>query len=160
MKKSALLLSALFTASQLLWAQRPFIGTTNFSVCHPGSVMPHAMMSVVPFNVMGSDLNEFDKDARWWSAPYEYHNRYFTGFAHVTLNGVGCPELGTLLTMPTTGELDVDYRHYGSEYTHEVSRAGYYAVDLQKYGIHCEVTSTLRTAAERYTFPRARATCC
>ncbi len=162
MKKSALLLSALLTASQLLWAQRPtdyvdpFIGTTNFSVCHPGSVMPHAMMSVVPFNVMGSDLNEFDKDARWWSAPYEYHNRYFTGFAHVTLNGVGCPELGTLLTMPTTGELDVDYRHYGSEYTHEVSRAGYYAVDLQKYGIHCEVTSTLRTAAERYTFPEGK----
>ena len=142
MKKSALLLSALFTASQLLWAQRPtdyvdpFIGTTNFSVCHPGSVMPHAMMSVVPFNVMGSDLNEFDKDARWWSAPYEYHNRYFTGFAHVTLNGVGCPELGTLLTMPTTGELDVDYRHYGSEYTHEVSRAGYYAVDLLNPRIH------------------------
>ena len=162
MKKSALLLSALLTASQLLWAQRPtdyvdpFIGTTNFSVCHPGSVMPHAMMSVVPFNVMGSDLNEFDKDARWWSAPYEYHNRYFTGFAHVTLNGVGCPELGTLLTMPTTGELDVDYRHYGSEYTHEVSRAGYYAVDLQKYGIHCEVTSTLRTATERYTFPEGK----
>ncbi len=160
MKKKAIILSALLAMWQSVSSQRPsdyvdpFIGTTNFSVCHPGSVMPHAMMSVVPFNVMGSDLNEYDKDARWWSAPYEYHNRYFTGFAHVTLNGVGCPELGTLLTMPTMGDLDVDYRHYGSEYANEESRPGYYALNLKKHGIHCEVTSTLRTSAERYTFPK------
>ena len=89
----------------------PFIGTTNFSVCNPGAVCPRGLMSVVPFNVMGSDLNVYDKDARWWSAPYEYNNKYFTGFAHVTLSGVGCPELGTLLVMPTTGKLDVDYPH-------------------------------------------------
>src|SRR3712207_8973426 len=60
----------------------PFIGTTNFSVCNPGAVLPHSLMSVVPFNVMGSDLNQYDKDARWWSAPYEYNNKFFTGFAH------------------------------------------------------------------------------
>jgi putative alpha-1,2-mannosidase len=74
----------------------PFIGTTNFSVCNPGAICPNGMMSVVPFNVMGPDLNVYDKDKRWWSAPYEYKNKYFTGFAHVTLSGVGCPELGTL----------------------------------------------------------------
>lgn len=54
----------------------PMIGTTNFSVCNPGAVLPHGLMSVVPFNVMGSDLNEFDKDARWWSAPYEKNNKF------------------------------------------------------------------------------------
>lgn len=27
------------------------------------------MMSVVPFNVMGSEDNKYDKDARWWSTP-------------------------------------------------------------------------------------------
>lgn len=132
----------------------PFIGTTNYSVCNPGSVLPNAMMSVVPFNVMGSDLNQYDKDKRWWSAPYEYNNKYFTGFAHVTLSGVGCPELGTLLTMPTIGKLDVDYHNYGSEYADEMATPGYYAVSLKKYGIRCEVTSTLRSAAERYTFPK------
>ena len=131
----------------------PFIGTTNFSVCHPGAVRPHALMSVVPFNVMGSDLNVYDKDKRWWSAPYEYTNKYFTGFAHVTLSGVGCPEMGTLLTIPTSGKLEVDYHHYGSEYTDEKADPGYYANRLTKYGIRCEVTSTLRTAIERYTFP-------
>ena len=28
-----------------------------------------------PANVMGSDKNVYDKDARWWSTPYEYHNK-------------------------------------------------------------------------------------
>uniref|UniRef100_A0AB33J266 GH92 family glycosyl hydrolase n=1 Tax=Prevotella sp. GTC17254 TaxID=3236794 RepID=A0AB33J266_9BACT len=154
------LLSLLLLAALPAMAERnvdyvdPFIGTTNFSVCNPGAVLPHGLMSVVPFNVMGSDLNQYDKDARWWSAPYEYNNKFFTGFAHVTLSGVGCPELGTLLTMPTTGKLDVDYHNYGSEYTGEKASPGYYAVKLKKYGIDCEVTSTLRSSRERYTFPK------
>ena len=32
----------------------PFIGTTNFGTTNPGAVCPNGMMSVVPFNVMGS----------------------------------------------------------------------------------------------------------
>lgn len=131
----------------------PFIGTTNFSICNPGAIRPHGLMSVVPFNVMGSDLNQQDKDSRWWSAVYEYNNKYFTGFAHVTLSGVGCPEMGTLLTMPTTGELNVDYRSYGSEYKDETARPGYYSNVLTKYGIKCEVAATMRSSIERYTFP-------
>lgn len=132
----------------------PMIGTTNFSVCNPGAVLPHGLMTVTPFNVMGSDLNKFDKDKRWWSAAYEYNNVYMTGFAHVMLSGVGCPEMGTLLTMPTTGKLNVDYRDYGSTYDQETARPGYYGVRLKKYGVKCEMTSTLRSSRERYTFPK------
>ena len=134
--RTSLLAALLAFSATALTAQEPvdyvdpFIGTTNFSVCNPGAVLPQGMMSVVPFNVMGSDLNPNDKDARWWSAPYEYHNKFFTGFAHVTLSGVGCPELGSLLTMPTAGKLDVDYHHYGSEYEAEQAVPGYYAVSL------------------------------
>ena len=131
----------------------PFIGTTNFGTTNPGAVVPNGMMAVVPFNVMGSDLNRYDKDARWWSTPYEYHNRFFTGFAHGALSGVGCPDMGSLLTMATTGELEVDYRNYGSEYRDEEASPGYYAVTLSKYGIRAEATSTPRTSVERYTFP-------
>lgn len=97
----------------------PFIGTTNFGTTNPGAVCPNGMMSVVPFNVMGSSENTYDKDARWWSTPYEYTNCFFTGYAHVNLSGVGCPELGSLLLMPTTGELNVDYKEYGSKYKDE-----------------------------------------
>ncbi len=132
----------------------PMIGTTNFSVCNPGAVLPHGLMTVTPFNVMGSDLNQFDKDKRWWSAAYEYNNVYMTGFAHVMLSGVGCPEMGTLLTMPTTGKLNVDYHDYGSDYDQETAKPGYYSVRLKKYGVRCEMTSTLRSSRERYTFPK------
>ena len=152
----ALLTSLSIKAQRAVDYVDPFIGTTNFSVCNPGAVCPDGMMSVCPFNVMGSDLNPNDKDARWWSAPYEYHNKYFTGFAHVTLSGVGCPEMGTLLLMPTAGTLDVDYHHYGSTYKNEKARPGYYSNTLDKYGIQCEVTSTLRSSIERFTFPKGR----
>ena len=61
--------AALMTATAIaVWADRqpvdyvdPFIGTTNFSVCNPGAIRPHGLMSVVPFNVMGSDLNVYDR---------------------------------------------------------------------------------------------------
>ena len=73
----------------------PFVGTTNFGTTNPGAVCPNGMMSVSPFNVMGSDENVWDKDSRWWSTPYCYENKFFTGFSHVNLSGVGCPELGS-----------------------------------------------------------------
>lgn len=134
----------------------PFIGTTNFGTTNPGAVTPNGMMSVVPFNVMGSDLNVFDKDSRWWSAPYEYNNKFFTGYAHVALSGVGCPEASSLLVMPTAGELDVNYFTYGTEYSNETASPGYYSNTLSKYGIKTEVTATTRTSCERYTFPAGK----
>lgn len=134
----------------------PFIGTTNFGTTNPGALRPSGMMSVVPFNVMGSDINVYDKDKRWWSAPYEYSNKYFTGYAHVALSGVGCPEASSLLVMPTTGELNVDYTSYGSEYTDEIATPGYFSNRLTKYGIKTEVTATTRSSCERYTFPAGK----
>lgn len=134
----------------------PFIGTTNYGTTNPGAVLPGGMMSVVPFNVMGADLNTYDKDSRWWSAPYEYNNSFFTGYAHVALSGVGCPEASSLLVMPTTGEPDVNYLNYGTEYSHETASPGYYGNTLTKYNIKSEVTATTRTSCERYTFPAGK----
>ena len=134
----------------------PFIGTTNFGTTNPGAICPNGMMSVSPFNVMGSELNVYDKDSRWWSTPYCFENKFFTGYSHVNLSGVGCPELGALLTMPTSGPLQVDYHLYGSEYAEEQAVPGYYTNTLSAYGIKTEVTATMRTSAERYTFPEGR----
>ena len=64
--------------------------------------------------------------------------------------------MGTLLTMPTMGELNVDYRSYGSEYKDETARPGYYSTVLTKYGIRTEVTATTRSSIERYTFPKGK----
>lgn len=135
----------------------PFIGTTNFGTTNPGAVVPQGMMSVVPFNVMGSEENVYDKDARWWSTPYEYNNVFFTGYSHVNLSGVGCPDLGSLLIMPTTGELEVDYEKYGSPYSQEDACPGYYTNKLTKYDVLTEVTATQRVGVHRYTFPEGQA---
>lgn len=131
----------------------PLVGTTNYGTTNPGARCPQGMMSVVPFNVMGSVNGNRDKDERWWSTPYEYKNTFFTGYAHVSLSGVGCPELASLLLMPTTGKLNVDYLEYGSPYTNEQASPGYYANTLTKYNIQTAVTATPRTGRARFTFP-------
>ena len=146
------LLALISVLASLTGYVNPFIGTTNFGACNPGAVVPNGMMSVSPFNVMGSELNTWDKDSRWWSTPYVYENKFFTGFTHVNLSGVGCPETGSLLTMPTAGPLQVDYHAYGSEYTDERPEPGYYGVRLTGGDILAEAATTLRTSIERYTF--------
>lgn len=160
MKAKIISLIIAVASATMVWAEKqpadyvnPFIGTTNFGTCNPGAICPQGLMSVTPFNVMGSSENKFDKDSRWWSTPYDITNCFLTGFAHVNMSGVGCPETSSLLTMPTTGKLDVDYHNYGSKYSGEVSRPGYYTATIDKYGIKAELTATPRTSIERYTFP-------
>lgn len=131
----------------------PFIGTTNYGATNPGALVPNGLMSVSPFNVTGSETNRYDKDQRWWSTPYDAANSYLTGFSHVNLSGVGCPELGSVVTLATSGPLDVDYCRYGSTYSGEIASPGYYSTRLDKYDILAEATATRRSSVERYTFP-------
>lgn len=145
-----------YSSNGILKYVNPFVGTTNFGTTNPGAVCPNGLMSVAPFNVMGSADNKYDKDARWWSTPYDYTNSYFTGFSHVNLSGVGCPDLGSLLLMPTTGELDVDFHNYGSKYKNEKASPGYYSTFLTKYNILCETSATMRTSITRFTFPKGK----
>ena len=144
-------LSAQESADYTHWVD-PFIGTADYSVTHPGAVVPHGMMATVPFNVTGSGLNRFDKDNRWWSAPYDIRNKYSVGFAHGALSGVGCPELGAIITMPTVGEVKADRYERGSTYVEEVATPGYYATTYDKFSVRAEATATERASVERYTF--------
>ena len=70
--RKALLLITLFLSALVASAKEnlthyvnTFIGTTNYGTTNPGAVCPNGMMSVTPFNVMGSELNRYDKDKRW-----------------------------------------------------------------------------------------------
>ena len=130
----------------------PFIGTADYSATHPGAVVPHGMMAAVPFNVTGSELNRFDKDNRWWSTPYDIRNKYSVGFAHGALSGVGCPEMGAIITMATTGAPEADRTKRGSTYVDEVASPGYYATTYNQFGVRAEATATERASVERYTF--------
>lgn len=130
----------------------PFIGTADYSATHPGAVVPHGMLAAVPFNVTGSELNRFDKDNRWWSTPYDIRNKYSVGFAHGALSGVGCPEMGAIITMATTGTPEADRTKRGSTYVDEVASPGYYATTYNEFGVRAEATATERASVERYTF--------
>ena len=153
-----LLLSTYITSAQkpAEWVN-PFIGTTNYGATNPGAIVPRGMVSVVPFNVSGkSGLNKRDKDIGWWSTPYSYDNKFFTGYSHVNLSGVGCPELGVILLMPTTGKVIANNSEYGSEMSKQVAKPGYYSTFLNKYNIKTEVSATERTGISRFTFPEGK----
>ena len=137
----------------------PFIGTSNFGATHPGAQYPHALTSVAPFNVAfeHEELNKFEKDAAWNSRVYIHENKFLTGFTHVNLSGMGCPELGVVNIMPTMGNLELDAQKYGSTYSNEHAKPGYYQATLDKYAIKAEATSTLRTGLSRYTFEQGEA---
>ena len=135
----------------------PFIGTSNFGATNPGAIAPRGMVSVSPFNVAGPQNLPLEKDSRWLSNPYVHENTFLTGFSHVNLSGVGCPDLGIILTMPTTGDLETDYLKYGSTYVGEIAKAGFYSTTLKKYAVKVETTATTRTGISRYSFPKGKA---
>ncbi|MDF1546394.1 MAG: GH92 family glycosyl hydrolase [Bacteroidales bacterium] len=154
--KYFILIFSIAPAQELVQFVNPFIGTTNFGATNPGAIVPQGMVSVVPFNVTGSDKNTYDKDSRWWSTPYSWDNSYFTGYSHVNLSGVGCPELGVILLMPTTGRINANIKEYGSEMSLQNATPGYYSCKLDKYNILTEVSATKRSGINRFTFPKGQ----
>ncbi len=135
----------------------PFIGTSNFGTTNPGPIAVRGMANVSPFNVAGPNNLPLEKDSRWLSTPYVHENKFLTGYSHANLSGVGCPELGVILAMPTAGALETDYLKYGSAYGDEVSKAGYYSNRLDKYDIKVEATASTRVGLSKYSFPKGRA---
>ena len=135
----------------------PFIGTSNFGTTNPGPIAVRGMVNVSPFNVAGSQNLPLEKDSRWLSTPYVKENTFLTGFSHVNLSGVGCPDLGVIISMPTTGALETDHLAYGSTYSNEISKVGYYSNTLDKYNIKVEATATTRSGVSTYSFPKGEA---
>lgn len=137
----------------------PFIGTSNFGATHPGAIAPRGMLSISPFNVSFDKKkfkSELEKDSRWLSNPYVNENQFLTGFSHANMSGVGCPELGVIITMPTMGKLKTHHLEYGTTYQNEKASPAYYSVDLHN-GIKAEMTTSVRSGISKYTFPKGEA---
>lgn len=133
----------------------PFIGTSNYGATYPGPIAPRGMASISPFNVAGKQ-NKLEKDSRWLSNPYVYENTFLTGFSHVNISGVGCPDLGVILLMPTAGKLETNHLKYGSTYSNEIAKTGYYSNTLDKYNIKTEFTASKRVGVSKLTFPKGQ----
>ncbi len=131
----------------------PFIGTSNYGTTQPGPVMPQGMVSMSPFNTIPRGREHRVHTDSWCSTPYVWDNKWMVGFTQVNLSGVGCPDLGSLLLMPTTGKLVVDFQQYASQMEHQKATPGYFTAHLTKYDVEAEMTATMRTTRSRYTFP-------
>ncbi len=149
--------SVVLSQSQPVDYVNPFIGTSNFGTTNPGPIAVRGMVSISPFNVAGSQNGPLEKDSRWLSTPYVQENTFLTGFSHVNLSGVGCPELGVILAMPTTGELETNHLKYGSTYSEEKATVGYYTNKIDKYDVKVEATATTRVGISKYHFPAGKA---
>lgn len=135
----------------------PFIGTSNYGATFPGPIAPRGMASISPFNVAGPQNLPMEKDSRWLSNPYVHENTFLTGFSQVNLSGVGCPELGVLLLMPTTGVVEPNHLKYGSTYSDEFAKAGYYTAKIDKYDVKAEFTASQRVGVSKFSFPKGQA---
>lgn len=136
----------------------PFIGTTNYGATHPGAQYPHALASVSPFNVAfkKEEGNIHEKDSEWNSRVYIHEHKYLTGYSHINLSGVGCPDLGSILTMPTRGELELNPEVYASTYKDQEARPGYFKHELEQHRTQVELSSSLRAGISRYTFSKGQ----
>lgn len=132
----------------------PFIGTSNYGTTQPGPVVPQGMVSMSPYNTIPREGHKVHTDS-WCSTPYVWDNTWAIGFTQVNLSGVGCPDFGSLLLMPTAGSLEVDFQKYAQRLTDQKASAGYYSCMVGE--VKAEMTTSERTTLSRYTFHAGQA---
>jgi predicted alpha-1,2-mannosidase len=126
----------------------PFIGTGGHGHTYPGASLPFGMVQLSP-----------DTRLEGWDGCSGYHasDRVIYGFSHTHLSGTGCLDYGDILVMPVSVDVDMKDYGYASSFRSvtEVARPGYYSVELDKYKIRAELTTTLRAGFHSYTFPES-----
>lgn len=118
-----------------------FIGTQDDGNTFPGAALPFGMVQVSP------DTG--------WNVGYNYNHSKIWGFSNTHLSGVGCSSATEVSLMPTVGAVtSVDPTVYGQplDHTKETASPGYYKVTTPNT-VTTELTATLRTGWQKYTFP-------
>ncbi|HEY2083376.1 MAG TPA: GH92 family glycosyl hydrolase [Verrucomicrobiae bacterium] len=131
----------------------PMVGTGGHGHTYPGATVPFGFVQVSP-----------DTRTKGWDgcSGYHYTDSTIEGFSHTHLSGTGGADLGDILFLPMTGELNgssnyqpIDSERFKSKFSHdqEYAEPGYYRVMLDTYGIRAELTATAHAAMHRYIFP-------
>ncbi len=142
----------------------PIIGTNGMGHTFPGACVPFGIVQVspdtdtIPHNINGV----YQPRAYEYCAGYQYKDSSIVGFSHTHFSGTGHSDLGDILLMPFTGELQINPgtadnpdSGYRSRFSHdtEISRPGYYEVLLSDDNIKVQLTATERTGIHKYTYP-------
>lgn len=125
---------------------------------HPGACVPGGMVQLSPDTVTAGDNG----------TGYNYCHNSIEGFSFNHMSGIGWyGDLGNLQIMPIVGQTDLRSGSnkeipfekgtvgWKSPFSHEKekARAGYYAVELERYGILAEATVSAHTGMLRVTYP-------
>ncbi len=132
----------------------PYIGTGFHGHVFLGANVPFGSVQLGPTNLTeGWD----------WCSGYHYSDTTLIGFAHTHLSGTGIGDLGDILLMPTSGEMNLNRGSlkqldsgYVGFYHHEdeIVKPGYYSVWINRYQVRAELTTTARVGMHRYTFEK------
>ena len=115
----------------------------------------------VPFGFV--QLGPTSIPQQWdWTSGYHFSDSTVIGFPHTHLSGTGIGDLHDITLMPVVGPVTYARGHEEdpqsglwsyADRQREVSRPGYYATHLLRYGIDVELTCTQRVGFHKYTFP-------
>ncbi len=120
----------------------PFIGIDGGGNVIPGPSMPFGMVKP------GPDTGYNDKNAGW--GPTGNVN----GFSQTHVSGTGGgASYGNILVQATTGAISPS--DSSSPRTDERGALGLYSVDLNRYGVHVDVTAAPKAALYRFVFPKS-----
>ncbi len=100
---------------------------------------PFGMVNLSPDNELGGA----------WGSGYRYDTHEIKGFSHVH-----AWQLSALSVMPVNGKAEELKDDFFSHFSHknEVVAPGYHKVELERYQITAELTSTTRVGFHKYTF--------
>ena len=127
---------------QLLSFVDPFIGTGEHGHTFPGATRPNALVQFSP-----------DTHLIGWDASSGYHasDSVIYAFSLTHLSGTGIGDLGDVALLPFSGADSLKPVATFDKAT-EVATPGYYAVQLQNFGIKAELTSTDRVGLLRASY--------
>lgn len=134
----------------------PMLGTGGHGHTYPGATLPYGFVQLSP-----------DTSTKGWDAcsGYNYSDPDIMGFSHTHLSGTGGADLGEVLVMPVTGDLQESAAYqpltderFKSGFSHEkeLAEPGYYRVWLERYNMLAELTATAHCGMHRYTFPASK----
>lgn len=133
----------------------PYIGTGDHGHVFVGANVPFGMVQLGPTNITeGWD----------WTSGYHISDSTIWGFTHTHLSGTGIGDLLDIALMPVIGDVKAGkgviedplsgmYSLFNRD--REITKPGYYAVHLDRYGIGVELTATNRVGFHKYTFPKS-----